>query len=1348
MRRFRPTVQLILVLAMLAVTVAPPPLSAAEFGLAERLRLQQALVAKGFVIEGANGTFGPRTKAAVMAYQKSLGHAASGTLTAEEAEALLAGQAAPAGFELVEDVDLPENDYRMGIGKNADPQLKNIDLAQCEAICASEGQCQAFTYNVSARVCFLKTTGATATPFKGAISGRRLSGGSRTTAVASAPEGQTVPLFERLEGADLPGNDIRVNGRLGVSTYSATRCQIICEETSGCTAYTYNEEARICFPKSQASSPVSYRGATSGRLDGARVATGTWETDPNAIAVWVRRALDGVSAARAAQIEAQYRPNYLTQDEAIYQGAERNYVIARNIIAVLNDRIYDSNLGMGDATRQIGDLYRYGMFDVADDLTAAIADSEIFKMGLWNQYHSPGSAAWVVANMALGDRDYELAELALVHALGNTPRGSNDKFRLALLEMLMRSRDESGDYPGAVAIAQEATAMISAGASGADEQMAKMFADMASSGSSTEVRVTSRLAALREEFGSALEAACGSEDDLLPAIPEEFKGRDPAAQRHLLELAPRYVDCGRGAFENKALTNYPLPTTFPVASFASDYILALATLDDRPAIDGLLTRLVKQLNSTGKMDDAEVMRLISTAEATNLTASKRMETARSILVGTRLDWVMQIVSNLHRVGRADEASLVLDRLLEQLDEGVIRELADPWRDNKFLIYVYALKGPERFLELQSYAPTVAAGDHCRWPTCEVEVLRARAENRLSDLEENIGWLQNGYVLAFSGTSADATEIDSIKEGAVVEATFYSRLGLHDIADGYFEVAEVTPEKLLADTQPIDALDDIEAADAYVASLIFRGDTATANRLARHVVSATQARAEAGATFSDDTVVRWAGRLEGIFRNYLATLSWDETGLLTADHELALFALQFLQMTPTATTFTKVSARMQGSGSELIRSQQDLGRQLSAAYADLASSDRPGELLKEIADLEEQRDDLDARLRNEEPKYSSYARHNFATVASIVPALSDSEAVWLGLLVERTLYTAWIDNTVIEVRRASGSVDYEDLVARYRSSMTVAPDLATVPIDVGYQLYAQLLKPFEPRRAGKSRLILVPSATLDAIPFAALPTQQGTDPDLSPADLLANPQPWLIRETALATLPSLSAFEVLRTGTRPSAASKPFFGLGDPTYATRDGIAIPRLPETGAEVRFLAALTGAGESDLLIGDAATEDAVNSIRLDDYRVLDFATHGFIAGGVPGIDEPALALAASGSGDNMLTASEILEWSLDADMIILSACNTAASDGTPGAEGLSGLANSFFYAGARNLTVTHWSIPSGPALDIVANMIGGYQSEPELGYSTALQRAVLAMVEHPKSELEAHPVSWAGYFVVGAT
>ena len=146
-------------------------------------------------------------------------------------------------------------------------------------------------------------------------------------------------------------------------------------------------------------------------------------------------------------------------------------------------------------------------------------------------------------------------------------------------------------------------------------------------------------------------------------------------------------------------------------------------------------------------------------------------------------------------------------------------------------------------------------------------------------------------------------------------------------------------------------------------------------------------------------------------------------------------------------------------------------------------------------------------------------------------------------------------------------------------------------------------------------------------------------------------------------------------------------------ALRKGL--PALPETGEELRAVARELGAPESEVRLGREVTVTSVRAASLEQYRVVGFATHGLVAGEVNGLSEPALVLSLpdnpSADDDGLLTASRVAKLTLDADWAVLSACNTAAGD-KPGAEGLSGLARAFFYAGARSLLVSHWPVEFG--------------------------------------------------------
>ncbi|PHP67750.1 hypothetical protein CSC94_08670 [Zhengella mangrovi] len=338
---------------------------------------------------------------------------------------------------------------------------------------------------------------------------------------------------------------------------------------------------------------------------------------------------------------------------------------------------------------------------------------------------------------------------------------------------------------------------------------------------------------------------------------------------------------------------------------------------------------------------------------------------------------------------------------------------------------------------------------------------------------------------------------------------------------------------------------------------------------------------------------------------------------------------------------------------------------------------------------------------------------------------------------------------------------------------------------GHALYADVIAPVADLIDGADTLIIVPPADLLPLPFEALVTAPVAR-DSTIADV-----PWLIRRHAISVVPSLASFLLARRTAPSTAAPDPFLGVGDPrighggparcgegehaalraapssavpflasaggddavadTAAVR---ALPRLPDTACELRALSRQLGGQPGALLTGRDATETAIKAMnadgRLNRYRVLSFATHGIVAGEI-GSREPGLILTPPPNGsrldDGVLTASEIAALSLNADLVVLSACNTAAG-AEPGGEGLSGLARAFFHAGSRALLVTHWSVYSQAASRLVPAMVADRARHPGDGYAQALRRAVLAVIDDPGlPEWQRHPSYWAPFALIGA-
>jgi CHAT domain-containing protein/tetratricopeptide (TPR) repeat protein len=295
--------------------------------------------------------------------------------------------------------------------------------------------------------------------------------------------------------------------------------------------------------------------------------------------------------------------------------------------------------------------------------------------------------------------------------------------------------------------------------------------------------------------------------------------------------------------------------------------------------------------------------------------------------------------------------------------------------------------------------------------------------------------------------------------------------------------------------------------------------------------------------------------------------------------------------------------------------------------------------------------------------------------------------------------------------------------------------------------------------------------------------------------------WLADDQPVTMLPSASSLAALRTIAKPSSGTRPMFGIGNPLlegdrtsksdielakaarerascqtkrpretaklqrasrsldrlssqHAQTDRNHIlgqPPLPETADELCAVAKDMNVADDHIMLGARATETNIKRLsengQLAQYRLLHFATHAALAGELKGTTEPGLILTPGKKldtkDDGFLSASEVTGLKLDADWVVLSACNTAASS-TPEAEALSGLARSFIYAGARALLVSHWAVESVATAKLVTETLAASRRR-SVERAEALRRAMVGMIRSREGRLF-HPMYWAPFVVVG--
>ncbi len=364
----------------------------------------------------------------------------------------------------------------------------------------------------------------------------------------------------------------------------------------------------------------------------------------------------------------------------------------------------------------------------------------------------------------------------------------------------------------------------------------------------------------------------------------------------------------------------------------------------------------------------------------------------------------------------------------------------------------------------------------------------------------------------------------------------------------------------------------------------------------------------------------------------------------------------------------------------------------------------------------------------------------------------------------------------------------DCVEKY--GLKKPPGGGQLPFDseLAYGLYHALLEPVAKQIDGKE-LILVPSGPLATLPFQVLLTEKPPGGPQAFADA-----PWLAKRFASTVLPSVSSLKSLRQVAKSSRAQKPYVGIGNPLLdgdaervklarqfqscaaimeARQDQLAqrkvrstvsltggtadleqlkrLAPLPETAIELCAVAERFSPVRGDVYLANAATESQIKTLnasgQLAQYRVLHFATHGALAGQVRGTIEPGLIMTppqqTTPTDDGYLSSSDISALKLDADWVVLSACNTAGGE-KANAEAFSGLTRAFFYAGSRALLVTHWPVNSQAAVIITTGTTNALATQRELGRTEAFRRSLVNLIG--KGGAYAHPSVWAPFVLVG--
>ena len=433
---------------------------------------------------------------------------------------------------------------------------------------------------------------------------------------------------------------------------------------------------------------------------------------------------------------------------------------------------------------------------------------------------------------------------------------------------------------------------------------------------------------------------------------------------------------------------------------------------------------------------------------------------------------------------------------------------------------------------------------------------------------------------------------------------------------------------------------------------------------------------------------------------------------------------------------------------------------------------------------------EATIEKRFPEYAQLTKPQVLDIKLVQTLLNKDEAIVLYLFGQKQGFSWTVTPTTASLHRIkSGRDKISDDVKTLRSYMipdaiTALSDIKPVPVDLAHSMYKELLGK-QLNGVSATHLIVIADGALQSLPMSALVTKMPNQPIKTLED--HNKVAWLANTKAVSVMPDIGSINMLRKtlGTQDKAQSANFIGIGDPALkdaskqialrskqhlATRGATTLrsiiganraavdvdvvasmEELPDTANELKTIGNLLKANNSDIYLRHEATQEKIDKLKLDQYKVVQFATHGLMAGDFQGLFEPALVLTPTlnqdlQKGDGLLTASEITELKLNADMVVLSACNTAAPDGSPGAEGMSGLGRAFFYAGGRSLLLTHWAVLSDAAVSMTTGMFSYMKNDSSMHKAEAARRSKIDIINSKDKPYYAHPLFWAPFAIVG--
>ncbi|MDC2969973.1 CHAT domain-containing protein [Candidatus Pelagibacter sp.] len=453
---------------------------------------------------------------------------------------------------------------------------------------------------------------------------------------------------------------------------------------------------------------------------------------------------------------------------------------------------------------------------------------------------------------------------------------------------------------------------------------------------------------------------------------------------------------------------------------------------------------------------------------------------------------------------------------------------------------------------------------------------------------------------------------------------------------------------------------------------------------------------------------------------------------------------------------------------------DLSSVSESTYQELGEFDvtRSIEIDKELKNLEK-------KIKTKAPSYFKKIKPEGASLKEIQKNLNLNQALVEYFFFKDRFFVLLIKKDKFEIIKIDEKIkNLENSADALRKSININEDGGLNKFDTleGFKLYEKLFLPIQSYLNSETEIIVIPNKFLKNVPLHLFPTNKA-DKCLDCSNVN-----WLMDKYDFVYVPNAEFFSLNKANNifskiKIKTNNDFFLGIGNPNLEIKKEINTKKIAKkidklskiinrgsfiketdeikniyglvdgSQEELETIQSYLKPAKSKLLLWDDANEDKIKSLNLKNFKIIHFATHGELAGTIEGQNEPFLVLSPPNIGtkenDGILTMSEIMNLENNAELVILSACNTAGGN-IKQSEGFSGLARAFLFSGSKSVLVSNWYVETFAAMELTTGMMKEIKNNSKITTSKALSLSMKNFIKN--NDKKSHPFYWAPFVIVG--